>query len=371
MNILAVNWRCIKNPEMGGAEIHFHEIFKRIVKKGHNVTLIAHKFKGAPAKETVDGINIIRIGNKFLFDKQFKSFYKKLNVSYDLIVDDISKIPLFTPKYVKEPIVGILHHIHGTSLYKEIPAPIAYYIINKEKQIPEYYGSTPIFTVSESTRKELIRLGQPENMTDILYNAINHELFGKFEINKSATPLITYVGRIKKYKNLETIVDAVSILRNKIPELKFIIAGTGDNEEPLKNYVKSKNLTGKIEFLGYVTEEEKAKLLAEAWLFVTMPLKEGWGITVIEANAMGTPAIGADVPGLQDSIKNNETGLLTPFNNPGLLAEKIQRLIENEHERERLSENARDWASRFSWESSANHFLQKISDWYPHLKEKI
>ena len=371
MNILAINWRCIKNPEMGGAEIHFHEIFKRIAAKGHNVTLVAHKFTGAPEEETVDGIKIIRIGNKFLFDKQFKSYYKTITTKYDLVVDDISKIPLFTPTYVREPVVGILHHIHGNSLYKEIPAPLAFYIIKKEKQIPKYYGNTPIFTVSESTRRELIELGQPENMTDILYNAINHELFNKIEIRKSETPLIAYVGRIKKYKNLETIVDAVEILKNKIPELEFVIAGTGDNEEQLKAYVKNKGLASNIKFLGYVSEEEKAELLSKAWLFVTMPMKEGWGITVLEANAMGTPAIGSDVAGLRDSIRNNEIGLLTPYGKPDKLAEKISMLIKNKSELQRLSENAKKWADKFTWDASAEHFLKKIIEWFPYLKQKI
>ncbi len=371
MNILAINWRCIKNPEMGGAEIHFHEIFKRIVAKGNAVTLVAHKFKGAPEEETVDGIKIIRIGNKFLFDKQFKAYYETIKTKYDLIVDDISKIPLFTPGYVREPVVGILHHIHGDSLYKEIPAPLAFYIINKEKQIPKYYGNTPIFTVSESTRRELIELGQPENRTDILYNAINHELFKKIKIKKSEFPLITYIGRIKKYKNLETIVDAVDILKTEIPDLQFVIAGTGDNEEQLKAYVKNKNLDSMVKFQGYVSEEEKAELLSKAWLFVSMPMKEGWGITIIEANAMGTPAIGSDVPGLRDSIRNNETGLLTPYGNPDKLAEKILMLIKDKKERQRLSANAKNWAEKFTWDASANHFLTKVNEWFPQLASKI
>ena len=99
MNILAINWRCIKNPEMGGAEIHFHEIFKRIVSRGHNVTLIAHQFPNALQQEIIDGIKIIRIGNRYFFNRQFKYFYKQILSfeKFDLVVDDISKIPLFTP----------------------------------------------------------------------------------------------------------------------------------------------------------------------------------------------------------------------------------------------------------------------------------
>lgn len=366
MNILAVNWRCIKNPEKGGAEVHFQEIFKRIVRKGHNVTLVAHQFPNAPVTEEIDGIKIIRIGNKYLFNHQFKSFYKKelVNNNYDLVVDDISKIPLFTPKYINRPLVGIIHHIHGNSLYKEIAAPLAFYIINQEKKIPKYYKNTPIFSVSESTKKELVELGQPENKIDFLYNAIDHELFKNINVAKSDIPLIVYVGRIKKYKNLKNIIESVNILKDKIPNVKLVIAGTGDDLTRLTKITREKGLNNWIEFRGYVSESDKAKLLGAAWLFVTTPFKEGWGITVIEANATGTPAIGSDVPGLRDSIQNNKTGILVPQNDPQKLAEEIYSLIINKQKLAELSKAALSWSQQFNWDSSADHFLNKIKEWY-------
>ncbi|MCB9257801.1 MAG: glycosyltransferase family 4 protein [Ignavibacteriales bacterium] len=373
MNILAINWRCIKNPEMGGAEIHFQEIFKRIVAKGHSVTLTSHKFDGAPETENIDGIDIIRIGNKYLFDQQFKKFYlSQLKIqNFDLVVDDISKIPLNTPKYIDKPIIGILHHIHGNSLYKEVPFPIAYYVARKEKQIPKYYNETPIFTVSNSTKSELVKLGFDESKTGILYNAIDQDLFNSIKVEKSDTPLISYVGRIKKYKNIDQIIDAVSILVQTIPDLKFLIGGKGDNLENLKKKVSDLNLDKNIEFIGYLSEEKKAEILGKSWLFVTMAEKEGWGITVIEANAMKTPAIGSDVPGLRDSIKNGETGYLVPLGNSKSLAQKIEKIIKNKDELSRLSNNAFVWSKNFSWNNSADHFLEKIGEWYPELKEKI
>jgi glycosyltransferase involved in cell wall biosynthesis len=366
MNILVINWRCIKNPEMGGAEIHLHEIFKRIASRGHQVTLVAHKFPNAQQQEIVDGIKIIRIGNKFFFNHQFKSFYEKAlsNIDYDLVVDDISKIPLFTPNYIKKPLVGIIHHIHGDSLYKEIAAPLAYYIINKEKKIPQYYNKTPIFCVSESTKKELVALGQPENKIDFLYNAIDQELFKSTNYKKSETPLLVYVGRIKKYKNLKNIINSVEILKKKTSDFKLIIAGTGSDLNNLKKLTKKKGLQNWIEFSGYITESEKAKLLGSAWIFITTPFKEGWGITVIEANAMGTPAIGSDVPGLRDSIKNNETGILVSPDNPVKLAEEVYSLIMNKEKLKNLSEAAKNWSHQFNWDNSAEHFLQKVKDWY-------
>ena len=355
---------------MGGAEVHLHEIFRRVVKNGHEVTLIAHKFKGAKDQEIIDGIRIIRIGNKFLFDKQFKNYYKsKINESdFDLIVDDISKIPLNIPSYSKIPVVGILHHIHGNSLYKEIPYPLAYYIINRERQIPKFYKNAKIFTVSESTTSELVNLGYDINNTAILNNAIDHDLFNSSNVEKFEEPTICYVGRIKSYKNIHKIIEAVNLLRKDIANIKLYIGGKGDKSETLKLQVQKLGLEQNVEFTGFLTEEEKAELLGKSWLFITMAEKEGWGITVIEANAVKTPAIGSNVPGLRDSIQNGETGFLVPLGNSSALAEKIRILLSDQSELERISKNAHEWSKKFSWERSANFFLDKVIEWYPQLK---
>lgn len=370
MKILVVNWRCPKNPEMGGAEVHMHEIFKRVAAKGHEVTYAAHSFKGAAAKEIMDGIEIRRTGNKFLFNRQFKSYYKKHLAAekFDLVVDDISKIPLGIPNYINKPLVGIIHHIHGVSLYKELPRLLANYIIRAETMIPKVYRDTPIFAVSESTKNELIELGQPENKIDILYNAIDHNLFDNIKAEKYPEPTISYIGRIKKYKNLEAVIDAIPQVLEKIPNLKLKIGGTGDHVPDLKAYVKLKGLENHIEFLGYLSEKEKATEMAKSWLFVTMALKEGWGITVIEANAAGTPVIGSNVPGLRDSIKENVTGRLVDLNNPHKLAEVLFELLNDKAKLSQMEAEAKKWAAKFTWDASAEHFLTKVYDWYPQLK---
>jgi glycosyltransferase involved in cell wall biosynthesis len=370
MKILVVNWRCPKNPEMGGAEVHMHEIFKRIAAKGHKVAYAAHYFSGASQKETLDGVEIYRTGNKFLFNRQFKSFYKKVlsKENFDLIVDDISKIPLGIPNYINKPVVGIIHHIHGTSLYQELPKLLANYIIRSEKMIPKIYRDTPIFAVSQSTKDELIELGQPENKIDILYNAIDHSLFDDVKVEKYSDPTICYIGRIKKYKNLEAIIDALPTLLEKIPNLKLKIGGTGDHVSNLQKYVAEKGLVKNVEFLGYLSEEDKAKEMAKSWLFVTMALKEGWGITVIEANAAGTPVIGSNVPGLRDSIKDNVTGRLVDLNNSDKLANVLIELLSDKIKLNTMSVEAKRWASKFTWDASAEHFLTKITEWYPQLK---
>ena len=135
MNILVINWRDIKNPEAGGAEIHIDEILKR-KPSDWNIDFVSSKFKGCKKFETINGYNVYRIFNNFLFNFTFY-FYWKFKFSkkkYDLIVDDISKIPLSTPKYIKNiPILAINHHIHGKSMFKELPFFLALYIYLLEK----------------------------------------------------------------------------------------------------------------------------------------------------------------------------------------------------------------------------------------------
>jgi glycosyltransferase involved in cell wall biosynthesis len=146
------------------------------------------------------------------------------------------------------------------------------------------------------------------------------------------------------------------------------IGGTGDHVSNLQKYVAEKGLVKNVEFLGYLSEEDKAKEMAKSWLFVTMALKEGWGITVIEANAAGTPVIGSNVPGLRDSIKDNVTGRLVDLNNSDKLANVLIELLSDKIKLNTMSVEAKRWASKFTWDASAEHFLTKITEWYPQLK---
>lgn len=369
MNILLVNWRDIRNPEAGGAEVHLHEIFRRVAAAGHRVTLVSAGFPKGASREMIDGIDTRRIGVKVLFHLQFKRHYMRTLVRepFDLVVDDISKIPLNTPRYVTPPVVAILHHLHQETLFQELFWPAAYYIIRRERLIPRYYSTTPMFTVSESTRREIIALGQPPDMTDLLYNAIDHRLFSQLRVPKAKDPLITYVGRVKRYKRIEMIVDAVAILRPAITNLRLHIAGGGDHLADLRAYVVRRGLEGVVTVSGSVSEQEKAEAMSRAWLFVTASQKEGWGITVIEANAAGTPVVAFRVPGLRDSVVHGETGILVDQQDAESLAAAMEPLLQDPESLAAMGVKARQWASRFTWEASAEHFLARIGQWFPHL----
>ncbi len=363
LNILVINWQDITNPFGGGAEVHFHEIFKRVAALGHKVTLLCCKYPGAAEYEELDGIRIVRAGSRNLFNFYVPFMYKKLlkKHDYDIVIDDINKIPFYTPYYVKKPLLAIEHHLFGKSIFMEtffIPASYVYY---SEKLVPFVYRNTPFAVVSESTRQELLNSGVKSKI-DLLYNAVELNDYKYDEILKSQTPLVGYLGRLKKYKQVEHFVKAMPAVIEAVPETRFVIMGGGDYQPQLEILANELGVAEKITFTGFVPHEVKVEWLNKMWFAVNPSPKEGWGLTVIEANACGTPVIAADSPGLRDSVVDTETGYLYPFGNVEKLQEKMIFLLKNEKIRQNLSKNSLHWVQKFSWDQSAETAVRIMED---------
>jgi glycosyltransferase involved in cell wall biosynthesis len=368
LNILIFNWRDITHPQAGGAERYIHEIGKRLA-KNHKVILWCGKYSGCKEVEEIDGIRIIRNGSKIRVSVFDPTIYVLAGLDYlsklrkerfDVVIDSISGLPFFTPLFTKKPKIAILHHLNRGIFFKEVsflPALISYL---GELAIPAFYRDVQFITVSESSRKELINLGISPTKISVVYNGVDSSLFSK-RYEKSSCPLIVYFGRLKRYKRVDLLIRAMKIVSKEVPDAKLVIAGSGDAESELKALVDELDLKDSVLFRGYVDEDEKAELLGSAWVFVTPSSKEGWGITVIEANACGTPCIAYDVPGLRDSIRNGETGLLIKEDGDvEALAESIVKVLRDDSLRKNLSERALDWAKNFSWDKSAKKFIEVL-----------
>ncbi|MFB0562649.1 MAG: glycosyltransferase family 4 protein [Candidatus Lokiarchaeia archaeon] len=367
MRFLVINWRDIKNPEAGGAEIHLHEIFKRIAQDNHQVTLLASKYKGCKKEEIIDGIRVIRIGTKFTFFFFVFLYYitKFRKYNFDYVIDDISKMPLFTPLYVKKPLIAIIHHIHGKTLFKELPFILAITVYLCERLIPLFYKKVPIVTVSESTKKELLFKGFSRDYIEIVYNGVNNNLF--VPGTKSKKELIIYVGRVKKYKQLEDLIKAFKIIKENGKNPELIIAGRGDYHEELRELVKKLNLdSNSVKIYKNITEQEKVSILQRGWVYVITSMKEGWGLSLIEANACGTPTIAYNIPGLQDSVKNGKTGLLVKNGDINKLANTIDKVLSDTELREKLTDNTTSWARNFDWDKSSKQFLRLVFNYEKH-----
>lgn len=359
MNILVINWQDITNPLGGGAETHFHEIFRRIAALGHSVTLLCCHYPGAAAEEVLDGIRIIRRGSRSLFNYYVPFVYRQLRRSqhFDLVIDDVNKIPFYTPLYVREPLMGISHHFFGTSIYRETNVLAGSYVYLAEKLVDFIYTKTPFAVVSQSTKDELIERGFDPHKLRIIPNALTHEAFPMKVGEKSPVPMIVYFGRIKKYKSPDHLLQAFIGVLQQHPNAQLHFAGAGDFLPHLQELARQAGIEKALHFWGRVSEEQKRDLLTRAWCVVNTSMKEGWGITNLEANACGTPVISADVPGLRDSVKPGSSGLLYPYGDISALGSAILSLVEQDALRAQLSHGAIEWAREFSWDESARSML--------------
>lgn len=362
MNILIFNWQDISHPLAGGAEVHLHETYSRIAAMGHNVTLFCSMYNGAKPKEEMNGIHVIREGGRFLFNyvvlkKYFTTFKDQ---KFDCIVDDLNKIPFYTPAYVREPVLGEVHHLLGTSVFKETIFPLASYVYCMERAALPLYKKIHFMIHSPSTQEEVQLKGFDPAKVHYVPYGLNHRLFRLTGTSKPSFPLLGALGRLKKYKSFDHLIEALPIVQKEFPETKLVIVGDGDDKPRLQRLTQLLNLQNAVTFTGFVSEEEKVDWLNTMTLAVNTSAKEGWGLTAIEANACGTTTVSSNVQGLRDAVIDGETGLLYEYGNREILAEKILLLLRDENLRSRLAQNALQRSKEFDWQTGAEKTMEVI-----------
>ncbi|MCC6397081.1 MAG: glycosyltransferase family 4 protein [Bacteroidetes bacterium] len=364
MRILVLNWQDITNPLSGGAEVHLHSIFSRIARLGHEVTLFCSSYPGAPSEEVRDGMRIVRQGGRALFNLHVPLAYlQRFRAEpFDVVVDDVNKIPFLTPLYVRRPLFGIIHHLFGRSIFLEANPAVASYVSCMEHLGVWLYrrNAMPFFVVSPSTGRELQERGFPPERLHLVHNCVDHDVHRPAPDRRSPTPLIGVFGRLKKYKCVDQILRALPRVRERIREVRMVVVGEGDDRPRLENLARELGVQDVVTFTGFVPEQMKVDFLQRMWFGVTMSSKEGWGLTVLEANACGTPVIAADVPGLRDAVKDGVTGILTPFGDTPALADAILDLLQDTERRERLSREALSWAREFNWDTAAQKTIEAL-----------
>ena len=362
MRLLVLNWLDRENPDAGGAELHLHEAFGRIAGAGHEVTVITSGWGAGEAAETeLDGIRVHRVGTRYTYPLRVRGLALQLIRSrgIDLLVEDLNKVPVFTPLWSPVPVVLLVHHLFGDTVFREASLPLALATWTLERPIGRVYHRVPTIAVSESTAADLVGRGIDPDGVRVVHNGVDPAAFG----SEPATeyPSLLYLGRLKRYKRLDLVLEALAVVRRRGLDARFRIAGTGDAEAELRGLAASLELDGAVEFLGFVTEEEKRSLFGESWVHVFTSEKEGWGLTTIEAAACGTPTIASDSPGLRDSVRNGQTGILVEHGNVGALADAFTRLLSDDGLRAELGEGARRFAKSLSWQNTADGVLAVLT----------
>jgi glycosyltransferase involved in cell wall biosynthesis len=361
-----VNWRDIKDPLGGGAELHLHHILKGAVKAGHDVDLICSGYKGAARHDTIDGVHIHRHGHwavaNFTLPPVIKRYLKTGN--YDLLVEDINKIPFYTPLYKGDtPLVAIVPHLFGTTVYREANPLTATYVFGAESLIPRVYGNVDFEVISPSTRDDLINRGLQGDRVKTIFCGMDHD---KFTLSdppaRSETPLVVTWSRLRKYKSIDVALRAFGIIHRELPAARMLVVGRGPDEDRLQNLTRKLGLTEVVEFRGFMPWDELVRTLHRCHVFLNPSPKEGWGLTVVEANQCGLPVVASDRPGLKDSVRHGVTGSLVPYGDEAAFAREALTLLQDPVLWQNRSDEARLWAETFSWERCVEESLQLFEE---------
>ncbi|MDP2638343.1 MAG: glycosyltransferase family 4 protein [Candidatus Levybacteria bacterium] len=365
MKILVFNWRDIKNPSSGGAEILTHEMEKRWVKEGHSVTHFSSFFSSAKKEELIDGVKILRRGHadaRFLFWSvhffAFIYYFKYFRNNFDIVIDEIHGLPFFTPLYIKEKKVALICELANELwfiLYGSLFGSIGRII--EVLYIKIFYKNTIFATISDSTKKELIKNGVEKNKIHILPMGINTQSVKKTA--KETIPSVVYIGRLSKAKGIEDAILSVNILKSKGEKIRLTVVGRGDKDYSLylKSFCKELNIQDNVEFLGYISEKEKFETIASSHILVSPSAKEGFGLTIPEAGSMGVPSVVYNSLGLSDIVIDHKTGLICQQNTPENLADNINILLKDKILYKTLSEGARKESLRYNWDRTAEKML--------------
>lgn len=357
--ILIFNWRDIKHVWAGGAEVYIDQIAKGFIKEGHMVTIFCGNDGKSARNDVVDGVNIVRRGGFYtVYIWAFLYYIFKFRRHFDLIIDCENGVPFFSPIYCRKPIIGLVHHVHQEVFRAHLTFPLAQIAVFLEgKLMPAVYKNIKMVTISKSSKEAMESLGF-SSLIDIIHPGVNLEKF--IPRAKTSNPSIFYLGRLKPYKSVDKLITAFSQVARDIPSATLTIAGEGESRLELEEMTLKLGLSSVVKFLGRVSEKAKAELLASSWILAQPSKIEGWGITVIEANASGTPVIASDVPGLRDSVRNPHTGLLVTWDNQEKWVDAMVKIISDENFRKSLEQGAQLWSKNFSWGKSVDNFTQII-----------
>ncbi len=353
MRILLVNWQDNENPQAGGAEIHMHEIFGRLARMGHEVRLLCGGWPDCPPRARVDDVEVYRVGTRHSFPLFAYRYYKKnLNGWADVLVEDINKIPLYTPRWGARATVALVPHLFGGTAFQELVAPLAAAVWTAERPLGRIYRNTPFEAISESTAEDLAERGIPRASVEVIYPGIDSVSYTPNAAERSPAPVFAYLGRLKKYKGVHLVIEAFAAMN--IANATLEIAGAGDYRPELERLAQSLDLGSRVRFLGRISEAEKLALLRRAWALVFASPKEGWGITNLEAAACATPVVASNSPGIRESVRDGRTGYLVAHGDTKAMGAAMRKLAESPELVTKLGSEARIFSETFTWERAAD-----------------
>ena len=364
MRFLMLNWRDPENPKAGGAERVTQAYLADLVHRGHEAWWFAHAYEGCEPETVIDGIHIVRAGGMFEGWRKAKAWYRT-QPRFDLVIDQHHGIPWYAPWWCRTNNVSYIHEVLGPIWSAFYPFPLSYIGRIQERWTHWFYRNVPFFTASSCTKEKLQEHGV-KDVTQIPYG-VDTVALPQLPPKQISQPLrLIVVSRLAPNKRIGHAIQALSLLRQRQVDARLTIVGGGEEEQDLKALAESLNLPEHTTFTGRLDEAEKDRLLKESHFLLHTSQREGWGLNVIEANAMGTPAIVYPVEGLIESTLDEVTGLVSKDQTPNSLADRIHDAItcgEGYYDQWRVK--AWERAKEFHW----SQVLPKASDWFEKMAQ--
>jgi glycosyltransferase involved in cell wall biosynthesis len=362
MRILILNWRYVGHPGAGGAETLTHGILRLLVERGHEATCFTASYPGAPPESEIDGVRVIRRGRQWTVHAQAWRWLRRRRGEFDRVVDQINTIPFFTPLYVDDARRRFLiYQLAREYWWREtrglfrLIAPIGFV---SEPLYLRVYRSTRAMTISESTRVDLEALGFGRERIAIVPLAIDTDPIPTLDPKPDGFRAIV-VGRLTPAKFVEEALAAFEVIQDELPDATLAIVGSGDERyaRRLERLAAVRGIRG-VTFHGRVTTERRQELLAQSHVHIFASHREGWGLTVSEAGAAGTPSVGYDAPGVRDSIADRR--LLASIGDSADLGRRAVSLLRDPALYSEVRQDAWERARSLTFEQSAQAFLHAL-----------
>ena len=365
LRLAIVNWRDPWHPAAGGAERYAWELARRYAARGARVTYVTCRAPGQARRETVDGVDLIRLGGRFTIYPLVLAWTLAHRRSFDAVIDCQNGIPFFTPWVLprRVPVFCVVHHVHDAQFGLYFPGWLAWIGKVLEGPVTRWtYRRHAFVVVSTSTRKAVRERLRWTGPAYVVPNGVTLAEPSPALLTERGAPDLVCVTRLVPHKRLGRLLDLAQRLSERRPGLRLHLVGNGPEAPALAAQIKERGLSGTVILHGFVDEGTKTALVARADLHLSTSQGEGWGLSVIEAAALGVPTVAYDVDGLRDAVRDGQTGWLA---DPGdELAEVVERALKELDDPERrreLSEACRRWAGEFGWPRTAERMGRLIS----------
>lgn len=355
MHVLA--WRDLDDPDAGGSEVHADHMMRRWAAVGLDIVHRTSAAAGQPATATRHGYRVVRRGGRLtVFPRVAVAETARTMGPYDALVEVWNGIPWLSPVWCRRPHITFLHHVHGPMWEQVVPAPFAAFGRLLEARIaPPFYRGTAMVTPSGSTRDELLALGfDPAKVT-----AVDNGIDDDFRPGgaRAPVPTIVCVARFAPVKRQELLVAAAVAARREVPDLRLVLVGDGPTRPSVEAAVERHGAREWVTFAGHLDRSALVDEYRRAWLVASASLAEGWGLSLTEAAACGTPAVATDISGHRSSVVDGVTGDLVGVDQ---LAPALVRVLRDDERRRRLGDAALARARTLTWDASALGILRVL-----------